>query len=239
MRDETQLRECIRRCFESIHGESSKTYRHFFSQSQVHDDDMNVVLQEMVDPKFSGVYFSKDPRGKEKTWIIELIEGLGEDLVSGRKTPVFITAENRAGITVPGLDTFNFEKVLALGARVREILGYEVDMEWALDQNLDVRLLQARPVTALRSLSTQAKLVEGELCASRRCILTIPFGMVRLFRSGLDFQVISHSVSGVTRSRPAMLSATHCALLATVVLPMYPLILAKILCLNVCLVAPM
>ncbi len=163
VRDETQLRECVHRCFESIHGESSKTYRHFFSQNQVREGDMNVVLQQMVDPKFSGVYFSKDPRGKEKTWIIELIEGLGEDLVSGRKTPVFITAENRAGITVPGLDTFNFEKVLALGARVREILGYEVDMEWALDQNLDVLLLQARPVTALRSLSTQAKLVEGEL----------------------------------------------------------------------------
>jgi phosphoenolpyruvate synthase/pyruvate phosphate dikinase len=163
VRDELQLRECVHRCFESIHGESSKTYRHFFSQSKVRDGEMNVVLQEMVDPSFSGVYFSTDPRGKEKTWIIELIEGLGEDLVSGRKTPVFITAENRAGITVPGLDTFNFEKVLALGARVREILGYEVDMEWALDQNLDVRLLQARPVTALRSLSTQAKLVEGEL----------------------------------------------------------------------------
>ncbi|NBO38700.1 phosphoenolpyruvate synthase [bacterium] len=93
----------------------------------------------------------------------ELIEGLGEDLVSGRKTPYFITAENRAGITVPGLDTFNFEKVLALGQRVREILGYEVDMEWALDQNLEVRLLQARPVTALRSLSTQAKVVEAEI----------------------------------------------------------------------------
>lgn len=163
VRDEAQLRECIHRCFESIHGESSRTYRHFFSQNRVNEEEMNVVLQEMVDPKFSGVYFSKDPRGKEKTWIIELIEGLGEDLVSGRKTPFFITAENRAGITVPGLDTFNFEKVLALGARVREILGYEVDMEWALDQNLDVRLLQARPVTALRSLSTQARLVEAEL----------------------------------------------------------------------------
>jgi phosphohistidine swiveling domain-containing protein len=168
VRDEVQLRDCVHRCFESIHGESSKTYRHFFSQSHVRDGDMNVVLQEMVDPKFSGVYFSKDPRGKEKTWIIELIEGLGEDLVSGRKTPVFITAENRAGITVPGLDTFNFEKVLALGARVREILGYEVDMEWALDQNLDVRLLQARPVTALRSLSTQAKLVDGELARLKK-----------------------------------------------------------------------
>lgn len=162
------LRDAVFRCFESIHGESSRTYRHFFSQSKVRDGEMNVVLQKMVDPKFSGVYFSKDPRGKEKAWIIELIEGLGEDLVSGRKTPYFITAENRAGITVPGLDTFNFEKVLSLGARVQEMCGYEVDMEWALDQDLEVRLLQARPVTALRSLSTQAKLVETELARLKK-----------------------------------------------------------------------
>ena len=33
---------------------------------------------------------------QSKEWIIELIEGLGEDLVSGRKTPIFITTENRA-----------------------------------------------------------------------------------------------------------------------------------------------
>lgn len=168
IRDEDGLRESVRRCFESIHGESSQTYRHFFAQSRANDGEMNVVIQAMVNPRFSGVYFSKDPRGKVNSWIIELIEGLGEDLVSGRKTPVFITAENRAGITVPGLDTFNFEKVLALGARVRQILGYEVDMEWALDQNLDVQLLQARPVTALRSLSTQARTVEEEIQRLRR-----------------------------------------------------------------------
>ncbi|MEN9810879.1 MAG: hypothetical protein RLZZ488_2446 [Pseudomonadota bacterium] len=163
IKDENALRESVRRCFESIHGESSQTYRHFFAQQRARDGEMNVVIQTMVNPRFSGVYFSKDPRGKVASWIIELIEGLGEDLVSGRKTPVFITAENRAGITVQGLDTFNFEKVLALGARVREILGYEVDMEWALDQNLEVQLLQARPVTALRSLSTQARTVEDEI----------------------------------------------------------------------------
>jgi rifampicin phosphotransferase len=165
---EEQLRDSVHRCFESIHGESSQTYRHFFSQGKARDGEMNVVLQQMVNPKFSGVYFSKDPRGKERTWIIELIEGLGEDLVSGRKTPFFITADNRAGITVPGLDTFNFEKVLSLGAKVQEMSGYEVDMEWALDQNLEVKLLQARPVTALRSLSTQAKLVEGELARLKK-----------------------------------------------------------------------
>lgn len=163
IRDEQSLRDSVHRCFESIHGESSQTYRHFFAQARAGEGEMNVVIQTMVNPRFSGVYFSKDPRGKVNSWIIELIEGLGEDLVSGRKTPYFITAENRAGITVPGLDTFNFEKVLALGARVKEILGYEVDMEWALDQNLEVQLLQARPVTALRSLSTQARIVEDEI----------------------------------------------------------------------------
>lgn len=168
IRDEAGLRDSVLRCFESIHGESSRTYRHFFAQNSAREGEMNVVIQSMVNPRFSGVYFSRDPRGKVSSWIIELIEGLGEDLVSGRKTPYFITAENRAGITVPGLDTFNFEKVLALGVKVKQILGYEIDMEWALDQNLEVQLLQARPVTALRSLSTQARIVEEEIQRLRK-----------------------------------------------------------------------
>lgn len=163
IRTEGDLELAIGRCFDSIHGEASKTYRHFFSQESSQTAKMNVVLQAMINPKFSGVYFSRDPRGKAREWIIELIEGLGEDLVSGRKTPYFITSENRAGITVPGLDTFNFEKVLKLGAHAKEVLSYEVDMEWALDQDLNVHMLQARPVTALRSISNQVKAVEAEL----------------------------------------------------------------------------
>jgi len=163
IQSESELKEAVERCFESIHGEASKTYRHFFDQKPSGHAQMNVVIQLMVKPKFSGVFFSRDPRAHSSTWIIELIEGLGEDLVSGRKTPYFITSENRAGVTVPGLDTFNFEKVLHLGERVKSVLNYEVDMEWALDQNLEVKLLQARPVTALRSLSNQVKVVEAEL----------------------------------------------------------------------------
>lgn len=85
IQSESELKEAVERCFESIHGEASKTYRHFFDQKPSGHAQMNVVIQLMVKPKFSGVFFSRDPRGHSSTWIIELIEGLGEDLVSGRK----------------------------------------------------------------------------------------------------------------------------------------------------------
>ena len=163
VKNENDIKESVRNCFNSVFGESSQTYRHFFAKKNPLKDHMNVVLQEMVDPEFSGVFFSIDPRGQAKEWIIELIQGLGEDLVSGRKTPIFITAENRAEVTVPGLDTFNFEKVLKKGFEAKEILGYEVDMEWALDENLNFKLLQARPVTAMQSITNQVKVVESEL----------------------------------------------------------------------------
>lgn len=163
LKEEQEIRKAIKRCFASIHGEASKSYRHFFTRKKPKSEQMNVVVQKMVKPKFSGVFFSVDPRGNSEGWIIELIEGLGEDLVSGRKTPVFITPENRSGITVDGLDTFNFEKVLKKGFEAKEILGYEVDMEWALDENLDFHLLQARPVTAMQSISSQVKVVEKEI----------------------------------------------------------------------------
>ena len=49
---------------------------------------MAVVVQEMVDPDYSGICFTVDPmRGNDKTMLIEIAAGIGENLVSGHKAP--------------------------------------------------------------------------------------------------------------------------------------------------------
>lgn len=79
----SDLEAAIKNCFSSINKKSSTLYReHFLGDSH---GVMNVVLQVMVDPLYSGVFFSTDPRTGEKGWIAESIMGLGEDLVSGKK----------------------------------------------------------------------------------------------------------------------------------------------------------
>jgi len=56
---------------------SSSLYREHFLKEKSSSVKMNVVLQEMVDPLYSGVFFSVDPRQTNKGWICEAIKGYG------------------------------------------------------------------------------------------------------------------------------------------------------------------
>jgi phosphohistidine swiveling domain-containing protein len=145
-------------CFNSFLKKSSTLYREHFQGSRESQASMNVVLQEMVNPKFSGVYFSVDPRSNQKGWIVEAIEGLGEDLVSGRKTPCHFE-ENK----IPETKLFNLLEVAETGKKVKEFMGLEIDMEWSIDQDQLLKVLQARPVTALQGKSEEKRMIEDEL----------------------------------------------------------------------------
>lgn len=155
---ESGLRKAVSNCFQSMYKQSSSIYREHFLGEKAIDAKMNVVIQEMVDPKFSGVFFSVDPRSNEKGWIAEAIEGLGEDLVSGRKTPHHF--EEKKGCTTP---LFNLQEVVKSGLAVRDFFQLEIDMEWAIDKKGQFKVLQARPVTALSGKSEEKRMIDEEL----------------------------------------------------------------------------
>ena len=46
-----------------------------------------VVVQEMLQPEYAGVLFTKDPVTGQSQYVTEYVEGLGEELVSGRVDP--------------------------------------------------------------------------------------------------------------------------------------------------------
>jgi len=153
------LFKAIENCFNSIKKEASKSYRkHFLGSSK--DIPMNVVIQEMVDPSYSGVYFSKDPRGKYASWMLEYIDGIGEDLVSGKRTPLILSEENSQSqhITKEQVD-----KLLESARLVEEKYQDDFDMEWAISKDGEVFILQARPITAKGSISSMKALAAKEL----------------------------------------------------------------------------
>jgi phosphoenolpyruvate synthase/pyruvate phosphate dikinase len=153
------LEYAIENCFNSIHKESSKAYRKHFLGSDA-EVPMNVVIQRMIDPSYSGVYFTKDPRGKFNSWMIEYIDGVGEDLVSGKRTPI-ILSENEIES-----EHITFEQIHQLLNFAKDVeLKYqdEFDIEWAIDKEGKVYLLQARPITAKSSISNLKKIAEKEI----------------------------------------------------------------------------
>ena len=143
-----ELRTAIGKCFDSIKQSSSQAYgKHFLGEER--DQSMNVLIQQMVHAKYSGVFFSKDPRGQSNQWVLEALDGLGENLVSGKKTPDFFCPDNKADWSKKLLDAHRIKEVSDLGEKVQDYLKYEVDMEWAVGDDDQLYLLQARPITTL------------------------------------------------------------------------------------------
>jgi rifampicin phosphotransferase len=141
VKTEDALRTAVDQCFASTESQHAKSYRHEFGIGE-NAVRMNVILQLMVDARYAGVFFSQDPRRREETWLIEYVEGLGEDLVSGRVTPKHLTDED---IEKP--EFVPFKVVLESAKHAAEFLDYPLDMEWATDQEGRVHILQCRPIT--------------------------------------------------------------------------------------------
>jgi rifampicin phosphotransferase len=105
---------------------------------------MAVIIQRMLRPDIAGVLFTRDPISGASSFIIEYVKGLGEVLVSGRKTPkrlVVADGEN--------LDAGHpLEKLVTIARQLEEGFGYPLDIEWALCGGV-LYILQARPITRL------------------------------------------------------------------------------------------
>lgn len=153
-----KIKISILKCFESFNKKSSSLYREHFLKEKSSQVKMNVVLQEMVAPLYSGVFFSTDPRQINSSWVCEAIEGYGEDLVSGKKTPYHFTKDNQSSCTL-----FNIQDVIDTGIAVQKYFGHEIDMEWAIDKNHSFKVLQARPITALSGKTQEKKLIQQEI----------------------------------------------------------------------------
>lgn len=86
--------KAVLNCFASLYNQRAISYRikNKFDENEV---QMAVVVQKMVDAKAAGVMFTADPITSDRfTIAIEAVEGLGEELVSGRKTPVTWTVKD-------------------------------------------------------------------------------------------------------------------------------------------------
>lgn len=161
VRNEAEVVTAVQNCFDSVRLASGKSYSQHFEREEI---PMRVLIQKMINPKFSGVFFSHDPRNQGSGWIIESVEGLGEKLVSGQVTPSRFF-ENQPNET-PSSPDWKAEYLLqiAMWAKKAEIsLGYPIDMEWAIDQNSQFWILQVRPITTQHSDIDQRNVLKQEL----------------------------------------------------------------------------
>lgn len=130
---------------------------------------MAVLVQPQLDVRLGGVLFGADPvSGAADRWVVEVVPLRPDDLVSGRAVPLHLEIDDdgsvlsRCGDDPPiGLDPELLGELLDLGRRCCDIFGGPQDIEWAVEGDGTLRLLQCRPCTALADPPSERTFVTG------------------------------------------------------------------------------
>jgi pyruvate,water dikinase len=135
--------DAVRRCWASLWHPVARSYRRYRGV----DDAglaMAVLLMPMLQPDRAGVVFTEDPV-RAGSLRIEVVEGLGESLVSGARTPDVVRVD-RSELARDTLESPVLEGLASLALRLEDAFGVPLDIEWAAEGDR-LHVLQARPIT--------------------------------------------------------------------------------------------
>ena len=124
------------------------------SRADVPGARMAVLIQPQLQPRFGGVLFAADPvSGRTDRLLLAAVEGGPDRLVSGLDdgwtavlSPRGKVLEERGGDALP-LGRSTLRALAALAARATAAFDGPQDIEWAVDHDGTVWLLQSRPIT--------------------------------------------------------------------------------------------
>ncbi|MCR3751408.1 PEP/pyruvate-binding domain-containing protein [Lentzea californiensis] len=173
---EDEVVDAVRRCWASLWTDRAVSYRDTNGIDHT-TTYLAVVVQRMVQSAVSGVMFTANPvTGTRDQIVIDASPGLGEAVVSGAVNPDHFVvsgseiAEKRLGDkklvirSLPGGGTEHVEVgesagqcltdgqihgLAVLGRKVQRRYGSPQDIEWAIDDDGELHLTQARPITTL------------------------------------------------------------------------------------------
>jgi rifampicin phosphotransferase len=119
------------------------------------DHPIAVLVQPLIEPAYGGVMFGIDPvTGRTDRRVVSAVTGGPERLVSGEVDgsryvldPSSAKVLDFAANDGPRLDTEHLRRLVALSAEVDSMYSGPQDVEWAIDTDAKVWLLQCRPVT--------------------------------------------------------------------------------------------
>lgn len=146
--------EAVIKCYKSMFSEVILSY--LVNRDLKADDlKMSVVIQEMVDADLSGICFTLDPvTGDDKVMLIEVSEGLGENIVSGKTRPEeyyfdwYEGREVKRNMDNKFLDEEQTAKYASVFAKIGQHFGYPCDIEFAIKDG-ELFILQSRRITKI------------------------------------------------------------------------------------------
>jgi phosphohistidine swiveling domain-containing protein len=120
------------------------------------DQPIAVLVQPLIEPKFGGVMFGVDPvSGRTDRRVITAVHGGPERLVSGEVdgSRYMLEPSNTKVLEFdandgPALDRADLRRLVALSDKVATVFRGPQDVEWAINPDGQLWLLQSRPVTS-------------------------------------------------------------------------------------------
>lgn len=144
-----ELIAAVGTCWDSLHSDRATVYRDAHGIDQ-HGVAMAVVVQRMVTPAVAGVLYTANPlTGRRDEMVVDAAPGLGTAVVDGATAVDHYVLD---GVTQddPGcLTSAHLDQLRAAGERLARHFGCPQDVEWAIDADDVLWLLQARPITTL------------------------------------------------------------------------------------------
>jgi phosphohistidine swiveling domain-containing protein len=120
----------------------------------VSDVEMAVLVQPFLVPSWGGVLFGADPISERTDrMVVSVVPGGPDRLVSGELDGWTATLTRRGRIVDAAdgdrPDDRHLRELTAMAVRLERLGGRPQDIEWAIDDDGAVRLLQSRPITTL------------------------------------------------------------------------------------------
>ena len=119
-----------------------------------------LLIQEQVAADVSGVSFTCHPsQAEDQLWMVEYVEGLGEQLVSGQKAPYSFCCDWFEEITMVEnqlLSNQQLERIRAHTLAISQQAGRPMDIEFCLSDQ-EIYFLQARPMTRLSQVAKDGR----------------------------------------------------------------------------------
>ena len=163
-------------CYKSMFSEVILSY--LVDRTVAPDDlKMSVVIQEMVDSDYSGICFTINPStGRDTEELIEISEGLGENIVSGKTVPEqyyydwYKETMVRKNTDNHILTDSRVEEYAKVFFDIQSFYGFPCDIEFAVKDSV-LYILQCRRITKIKyndikDLWTTADFKDGGVSAT-------------------------------------------------------------------------
>ena len=137
-----------------------------------HSCRMGVIVQKRIPAEFSGVVFSSNPLSSAKNeTVLSVVRGPGHNLVSGKSAgeDILLALDEELKISEhnTGLSESCIRQLYDCAKLIELRVGKPVDLEWCLDQQGELHLLQCRPI--VRDISHFEGVVQ--VCLANRAVI--------------------------------------------------------------------